>query len=144
MLRIVIAGLVLAFAAGSARANEDQEKRDTASVPAAGNTAAASDVTKPSSDELKKVLEYYNRGRDVMLFEHKFCRDVGKDKDTKNDCVNEVAATEIPKGEKAILWMNFVVPREFKEGNLLIQFNQNGVTRSAATRSITVKDGALR
>jgi hypothetical protein len=138
MLRIAILGAALLFVSGKAfAADEAEAKRDPQSV-------AGSEIQKPSADELRKVVDYFNRGHELMLAEKKFCKDIGKTGDTKNDCVNEVAATELTKGEKAYLWMNFLVPKEFKEGKLLIQFNQNGVTRNARERAISAKDGALR
>ena len=140
MLRIAILGCALVFAAGTALADDEakEENRNPSSVADAGNMA------KPSNEEVRRVMDYFNRGKEVLLTDRKFCKEIGKDAATKNDCVNEIAATEVKKGEKAFLWMSFMVPKEFKEGNLLIQFNQNGVTKSAKTREIKIQDGAMR
>ena len=139
MLRLAFLGCALLLIAGHAVANEEQtaQREPNSAAPAA-------DVTRPSNDEVRKVMDFYNRGRELLLTEHKLCKEIGKAGEAKNDCVNEVAATELMKGEKTYLWMAFMVPKEFKEGNLLIQFNQNGVTKSAHTREIKMNGGSMR
>lgn len=131
MKQVVILSLALCLAAFA----DDEEQRTPSSVPSA---------SRPSAEEVKKVMDYFNTGKELLLTEKKFCKEIGKDGATKNDCVQELASNEIVKGEKSFLWMNFMVPKDFKEGNVLIQYNQNGVTRSASQRPISAKDGALR
>ena len=111
---------------------EDAAERAPSSVPDAGM------ADKPSQAEIKKVVDYFNTGHDLVLVDRKVCKQMGKDA-AKNDCLEEAANGEITKGEKS-----FLVPKEFKEGTVLIQYNQNGVTRNASQRSIAAKDGAMR
>lgn len=80
----------------------------------------------PTTAEVQKVMQYYQTGTNVVLVESKFCTEVEKAGDNKNECAAEVDASTIEQGSKPpLLWMNFFVPGEEK-ANLLVQFKYKG------------------
>ena len=79
----------------------------------------------PSAAEVRKVMQYYQDGSDVTLVESKFCTDVEKSGENKNECSEEISASTIEEGSKPLLWMNFFVPGN-EAANVLVQFKYKG------------------
>ncbi|MDH5784720.1 MAG: hypothetical protein OEZ16_03825 [Chromatiales bacterium] len=88
-------------------------------------TAPAFAADPPSPAEVRKVMQYYQDGSDVMLVESKFCTEVEKAGDNKNECAEEINATTIEEGSRPLVWMNFFVPGS-DSANVLIQFKHKG------------------
>jgi len=98
---------------------------------------------KPSPAEIKKVLEYYygTTSDGVVLVDSRLCSDVATQGENKNECTTTISSSAIEVGQPSFLWMNFFVPAKAGEQKILVQFNQNGVTRM--TRQLTLS-GAIR
>ncbi len=95
---------------------------------------------KPTGSEVLNVMDYYNSGDEAVVVETKLCLDIIKSGENKNNCGAEAAAATIKKGEKVMLWMNLMVP---KNQNLALstQFLKKG--RSIKTKESKVS-GSLR
>ncbi len=98
---------------------------------------------KPSSAEIKKVLEYYygSTSDAVVVVDTRLCSDVATKGERKNECTATISSTAIEVGQPSFLWMNFFIPAKAGEQKILVQFNQNGVTRM--TRQLTLS-GSIR
>jgi len=98
---------------------------------------------QPSPAEIKKVLEYYYGSKDdaVVVVDTRLCSDVATKGENKNECTATVSSSAIEVGQPSFLWMNFFVPSQAGEQKILVQFNQNGVTRM--TRQLTLS-GSIR
>ena len=98
---------------------------------------------KPSPAEIKKVLEFYygSTNDTVVVVDTRLCTDVATQGENKNECTATISSNEIEVGQPSFLWMNFFVPAKAGEQKILVQFNQNGVTRM--TRQLTLS-GSIR
>ena len=98
---------------------------------------------KPSPAEIKKVLGYYYGSTNdaVVVVDTRLCSDVATQGENKNECTATISSSAIEVGQPSFLWMNFFVPAKAGEQKILVQFNQNGVTRM--TRQLTVS-GSVR
>jgi len=82
----------------------------------------------PDLDTVKRVLDYYHNGNTVTLVEYKFCSEIVKEGENKNECADTIDAAAIEKGSKAYLWMNFIVPGDNTEkANVLVQYLRKGM-----------------
>jgi len=82
----------------------------------------------PDVDTIKRVLDYYHNGSSVTLVEYKFCSEIVKEGENKNECADSVDAAAIEKGNKTYLWMNFLVPGDDTEKtNVLVQYIRKGM-----------------
>jgi hypothetical protein len=98
----------------------------------------------PTSDEVKKVLDFYYHGQGlgVVLVESKFCRDIQREGDEKNECSGEITAAEpLNKGDEVYLWMAYMVPTGDEKQKIIVQFDNGGVTRMVRNLEIS---GSLR
>jgi len=105
-------------------------------------SAVAAEV--PTSQEVKKVLDFYydGKGLGVVLIEAKMCRDIEREGDQKNECSGQIAAGEaITKDEAAYLWMSYMVPSGDEKQKIIVQFDNGGVTRSVKDMEVS---GSLR
>lgn len=86
---------------------------------------------KPSADEVNKVVDFYNNGKDegIVLGDIKLCEGIGKDGAAKNECENEIDPASLKAGQSVMVWMNFMVPMGVQEQEIMLQFNHQGVTR---------------
>ncbi len=93
---------------------------------------------EPSPAEIKKVLEYYygTTSDEVVVVDARLCSDVATQGENKNECTTTISSSAIEVGQPSFLWMNFFVPAKAGEQKILVQFNQNGVTRM--TRQLTL------
>ena len=114
------AALALAVA-GAARAE------DPAPAPAGPPPPA------PSADEIRKVTDYYLRGKDVgpVLIELVICKKMGKGADGKSVC-EEKHGDSIKKGDPLIAFTRFFVPKGGKYEDLKVKFLLNGEVRSTS------------
>ena len=98
---------------------------------------------KPSPAEIKKVLDYYYGSTSdvVVVVDTRLCSDVATQGENKNECTATISSSAIEVGQPSFLWMNFLVPAKAGEQKILVQFNQNGVTRM--TRQFTLS-GSIR
>lgn len=105
--------------------------------------ASAQAVELPTTQEVKKVLDFYynGQGMGVVLIDAKLCRDVHREGDEKNECAGDVTSEAITKGDTVNLWMSFMVPMGDEKQKILVQFDQGGVTRSVKNMTVT---GSLR
>ncbi len=71
-------------------------------------------AAKPTGQEVSKVMDYYYTGNEAVIVEYKFCKEVVKEGDHKNDCAVEVDSKSVKKGEKVYLWLNAMVPKDAK------------------------------
>lgn len=107
----------------------------TVSLIASFGCAMAQD--KPSSDEARKVIDYYfhGKGKGVVAMEYKFCGEVSQKGENKNECVSEIAANSVKKGQEAYIWMNFLVPAG-DEAKILLQYSRNDMVRDTSNVSL--------
>lgn len=98
----------------------------------------------PSPEELKKVIDYYNNGKDAgpILAEIKPCItvDTKKGSPTQWDCTEPVSG-KVKKGTPVNAWMNFLVPKEAKYEDLSVQWSVDGVVRT--TQDLSLKNSAV-
>lgn len=92
---------------------------------------------KPTPDEAKKVINYYfhGKGQGVVPMEYKFCQQVSLKGESKNECVSEISANALKKGQEAYLWMNFLVPAG-ERAKLLLQYSRNNMVRDTSNFSL--------
>lgn len=92
---------------------------------------------KPTSEEARKVIDYYfnGKGQGVVPMEYKFCREVSLKGENKNECVAEIPANSLKKGQEAYLWMNFLVPAG-EEAKILLQYSRNNMVRDTGNVSL--------
>lgn len=65
----------------------------------------------PTPEAAKQVLDHYWSGSTPLLVDYKFCSEISKEGENKNECVTEVDPSAIAKGDKVFLWMNYMVPK---------------------------------
>ncbi len=92
---------------------------------------------KPTSAEARKVINYYfnGKGQGVVPMEYKFCQKVSLKGENKNECVADLSAESLKKGQEAYLWMNFLVPAG-EEAKLLLQYSRNNRVRETSNASL--------
>ena len=91
----------------------------------AGFAAPAVAVEKPSSEEVRRVMEYYQQGEGAILVQQKMCSAIEKKGQNKNECTTEGTPAVINKGDSPLVWMNFLVAGS-EPANVLVQFNYKG------------------
>jgi hypothetical protein len=98
----------------------------------------------PSADEVKKVIEYYNNGKDVgpVLGELKPCLtvDTKKGSATQWDCTEPVTG-KVKKGVVVNAWMNWLVPKDAKYEDITVQWLHEGTVRT--TQDLSLKNPAV-
>ena len=99
---------------------------------------------RPTSLEIKKVVEYYLKGSDPVLVDFKICRRLAKRGDRRDDCVIEAGAPRLASGEKDYLWMSLLVPRSLSSRNLVVRFSQADQVRASAREVLPSGEGAMR
>ncbi|HEY3446959.1 MAG TPA: DUF2914 domain-containing protein [Myxococcales bacterium] len=106
--------------------------------------ARAEGPAAPSAEELKKVIDYYNNGKDSgpILAELKPCItvDTKKGSPTQWDCTEPVSG-KVKKGTPVNAWMNFLVPKEAKYEDLSVQWILDGQVRT--TQDLSLKNSAV-
>ncbi|MGC4115444.1 MAG: hypothetical protein QM765_12740 [Myxococcales bacterium] len=105
------------------------------------------DPPAPSPEEIKKVVDYYNNGKDAgpVLAEFKPCItvDTKKGSPTANDCTEPVSG-KVKKGTPVFAWMNFLVPKDGKYEDLAVQWSVDGVVRTTQDLSLKIAGTAIR
>ncbi|MDH5178927.1 MAG: hypothetical protein OEZ39_00260 [Gammaproteobacteria bacterium] len=101
----------------------------TAFIAALCLIGSAQAVEVPTTDEVRKVLDFYYQGQGlgVVLIDSKMCSEIGKEGDLKNECVGELTA--IKKDESINMWFAFLIPNGTEKQKILIQFETGGLTR---------------
>ena len=87
----------------------------------------------PSAEEIKKVTEYFLRGKEAgpVLMDFVPCKKTGKNAEGKLTC--EVPITgNAKKGDPLIAYVRFFVPKGAKYEDLKIKFLLNGEVRSTS------------
>jgi hypothetical protein len=99
--------------------------------------------TKPAPEEVKRVLDYYYHGKGLgpVLLESKVCRDVQREGDEKSECSGDITSQAVKKGEAVYLWMAYMTPLGDEPQNIIVQFENGGVTRIVKNLQVT---GQLR
>jgi hypothetical protein len=94
----------------------------------------------PTGDEIKKVLDYYNNGKDSgpVLAELKPCLTVDQKKGSTTiyECTEPVSG-KVKKGTTVNAWMNWLVPKDGKYEDLSVQWIHNGTVRT--TQDLALK-----
>lgn len=100
-------------------------------------------VEMPTTAEAKKVLDFYyeGQGMGVVLIDSKWCTEVEKEGDNKNNCKDEVNPASVQTDQELTLWMAFLVPSDDPEQHIIIQFEHNGIARMV--KDVTVS-GSIR
>lgn len=103
-------------------------------LPAAGIA-----VERPSSQEAKKVIDYYaqGKGNGAVIVDAVFCTKMGTEGDYKNDCVESISTNEIKVGDEVYLWMNFMVPAN-DTADIFLSYSRNQRIRN--TQKIHLKN----
>ena len=95
--------------------------------------ARAEGPAAPTPDELKKVIDYYNNGKDAgpILAEVKPCLTVDSKKGSPTflDCTEPVSG-KVKKGTPVSAWMSFLVPKDGKYEDIAVQWSVDGVVRT--------------
>lgn len=85
---------------------------------------------KPSSKETKKVIDYYNTGKGggAVLVDYTLCQEMGKEEESKNDCIRSLSGNDIKAGDEVYLWMNFMIPVD-DTANIYLTYTRNNRIR---------------
>lgn len=123
---LLAAALVVVSLAGAARAQE-------ATPPPAGPPPPA-----PSADEIKKVTNYFLKGKDggPILMDFQLCTDVAKNEEGKNTCAAELPASA-KKGDAVTAFVRFFAPKGGKYEDLKIKFLLDGEVRTTSDFTVT-------
>ncbi len=100
-------------------------------------TAPAIAAEKPSSDEVQRVMEYYQSGDEVVLAQQVLCGEVAKEGDNKNQCVAVIEPAVMKEGDRNLVWMNFMVPGS-ESAKILVQFHYKG--RVLSSKELTLSN----
>lgn len=84
-------------------------------------TLPALAADKPTTAEVKKVMDYYRDGSDAILVDSMLCEEIEKSGENKNECAKPLGNGPVPLHKNGYMWMNFLVPGNDKV-NLLVQF----------------------
>lgn len=94
----------------------------------------------PTSAELKKVIHYYYKGKDLgpLLADFKAClrMDLDKESPTRNECLEEVSGP-VARGTHVHAWTLWMVPDEGQYDDVAIQFVHEGNVRSTIDLNLT-------
>lgn len=92
----------------------------------------------PTAEEIKRVTEYFLKGKDVgpVLMDFIPCKKTGKNADGKLMCEEPLGATA-KKGDPLIAFVKFFVPKGGKYEDLKIKFLLNGEVRSTSDFTLT-------
>lgn len=95
----------------------------------------------PSQNSINTVVSYYF-GDDAapILADYKLCSDVGSVGAERNQCLGELSADSLVRGQTVYLWMNYLVPKG-TQTDLLLHYNHNGITRDASNLKVS---GSIR
>lgn len=95
--------------------------------------SARAEPAAPSGDEIKKVVEYYNAGKDAgpVLAEVKACLkvDTTKGSPTFLDCTEPVTG-KVKKGAAVNAWTLWLVPKDGKYEDVSVQWLHEGQVRT--------------
>jgi hypothetical protein len=101
----------------------------------------------PTSEEVKKVIEYYNNGKDQgpVLAEIVPCLSVDQKKGSATflECTEPVAG-KVKKGTLVNAWMNWLVPKDGKYEELAVQWLFEGVVRTTQDLKLTISGTNIR
>lgn len=94
---------------------------------------------KPAPDEVRRVIDYYLHGKGTgpVLMETKLCRDIKRDGVDKNECLGDITAQPLKKGESVYLWMAYMVPEGEETQSIVVLFEKGGVTRSVESLQVS-------
>ncbi len=94
---------------------------------------------QPSPEEAKKVVDYYFHGKGMgpVLLDTKLCKDIQREGDEKSECVGDITAQPIKKGESVYVWMAYMAPQGDEPQNIIVQFENGGVTRMVKNQQVT-------
>ena len=97
---------------------------------------------KPSPKETKKVMDYYNNGKGggAVLVDYTLCQEMGKEEESKNECIRPIPGNDIKAGDEVYLWMNFLIPVD-DTANIYLTYTRNNRIRK--TQEIKL-DSAFR
>ncbi len=93
--------------------------------------ALAIAAEKPGSKETKKVMDYYDSGKGggAVLVDYTLCQEMGKEEESKNDCIRPFSGKDIKAGEDVYLWMNFMIPVD-DTANIYLAYTRNNRIRN--------------
>jgi hypothetical protein len=99
-------------------------------------------LDRPNALEVKKVIEYYKKGKGkgVILVETVLCKGVHRRGPNAKNPTDIVTTTAFKQGETVLLWMNYLVP-EGDRASIHFEFIRRGKVRRAEDITIT---GATR
>lgn len=86
---------------------------------------------KPSPKETKKVMDYYNTGKGggAVMVDYTLCQEMGKEEESKNDCIRSISGNDIKAGEEVYLWMNFMIPLD-DTANIYLSYTRDNRIRN--------------
>ena len=103
------------------------------SLSFAGEDGSGQSLTRPTSGEVKKVLDhlYKGQGNGMFLYEAKICKTI-----EKHDCVEAVESNTVTVGDELKMWMYFFGPTD-DTAVINYDFKKKGRTKKAGTINIT-------
>jgi len=87
---------------------------------------------KPSQAEIKKVINYYYNGTGVALGDYAICEKV-----ESNMPVGITEPGALKANTTYMFWMAYLVPQNQEAQNVIIQYNQGGITRKTKNVSVS-------
>jgi len=98
-----------------------------------GLSANAFSVERPTPEEIKKIVNYYNQGTGMgaILVQAKICKEIQEEGDLKNECKTPLIDAAAKEGDKLLVWLNFMVPTG-DTADLSLEFKRKGRVRKVA------------
>jgi len=105
---------------------------------AAAAAAAAPPPPAPTDEEIKRVTNYYLKGKDggPVLMDFVLCAEIGKNEEGKTACTAELPAT-IKKGDSIAAFVKFFAPKAGKYEDLKIKFLLDGEVRTTSDFTVS-------
>ena len=114
------------------------------STALAQDAAPAASVEKPTPEAIRSFWAYYFKGQGSgpALADAKLCLEIGKEGDSKNECVKEVPAEGVKAGTTVYLWQAYLLPQGENVEDMSMQVKLGDTVRE--TKDIKLKGESIR
>ncbi|HSP78472.1 MAG TPA: hypothetical protein VLQ93_08080 [Myxococcaceae bacterium] len=113
------------------------------SVALAQEEAAPAAAQVPTSEEAKRVVEYYlkGQGQGPVLLDAKLCAEVSKSGENKFECIEEVPAEGVKANSRVTVWQAYMLPQGDTVEDIMVQVKHGEIVRETKDVKVT---GGLR
>ncbi|MDH5694680.1 MAG: hypothetical protein OEZ47_16410 [Gammaproteobacteria bacterium] len=98
----------------------------------------ASAIEMPSTEEVKKVMDFYyeGNGMGVVLLEAQVCHGTVQAGPKKHECAGPIGMNPIQEGQEIVFWTSFFVPKDSENENIMISFENGGFPKFLKQMSV--------